>query len=215
MSQDLPFFPILLDLEGRKCLVVGAGKVAAGKIDGLLTHGAKIVVVAPRAVRKIQNQALAGMFTWERRVFSPKDVDGAFIVIAATNSSEVNGAVFRACRAQRILCNAVDDPEHCDFFYPAVVRRGPLQIAISTNGRSPALASRLRKELEVQFGREWTTWVEHLGNLRREILGQKLSATTRRQRLLKLVTPQAFESFVRKRAKRKSPNSPSAKRRRN
>lgn len=215
MSQDRPFFPILLNIEGRKCLVVGAGKVAAGKIAGLLNYGAKIVVVSPRAVRQIKDQARAGEITWQQRTFLPRDVKGAFLVIAATNSSEVNGAVFRACRARRVLCNAVDDPEHCDFFYPAVVRRGLLQIAISTNGRAPALAARLRKELEEQFGRDWSSWVEHVGKLRREILGQELPVETRRQRLLELASPEAFHSFVRKHARKKSSNSPSARPRRN
>jgi precorrin-2 dehydrogenase len=215
VSKDRPFFPILLNIEGRKCLVVGAGKVAAGKIAGLLNHGAKIVVVSPRAIRKIKDQARAGVLTWHRRRFLPRDVQGAFLVIAATNSSEVNGAVFRACRARRVLCNAVDDPQHCDFFYPAVVRRGPLQIAISTNGRAPALAARLRRELEEQFGRDWSSWVEHVGKLRREILVQELPAETRRQRLLQLASPEAFRSFLRKRTKKKAANARAAQRRRN
>jgi precorrin-2 dehydrogenase/sirohydrochlorin ferrochelatase len=214
VNQDLPFFPILLNIAGRKCLVVGAGKVAAGKIAGLLNHGAKIAVVSPRAVRQIKDQARAGEITWHQRKFSPSDVRGAFLVIAATNSSEVNGAVFRTCRARRVLCNAVDDPEHCDFFYPAVVRRGLLQIAISTNGRAPALAARLRKELEEQFGHDWTSWVEHVGKLRRDIQRQESSIETRRRRLLQLASPEAFRSFLRKRTGRKSANSPSAKRRR-
>jgi siroheme synthase-like protein len=114
-----------------------------------------------------------------------------------------------------VLCNAVDDPEHCDFFYPAVVRRGLLQIAISTNGRAPALAARLRKELEEQFGHDWSSWVEHVGKLRREILEQELPAETRRQRLLQLASSEAFRSFLRKRAKKTSPSSRSAKSRRN
>jgi precorrin-2 dehydrogenase/sirohydrochlorin ferrochelatase len=214
VRQDLPFFPILLNIQAQKCLVVGAGKVAAGKIAGLLNYGAKIVVVSPRATRKIKDHARAGEITWHQRKFSPGDVRGAFLVIAATNSSEVNGAVFRACRARRVLCNAVDDPEHCDFFYPAVVRRGFLQIAISTNGRAPALAARLRRELEHQFGPDWSSWIEHLGKMRSDIQRQKLSVETRRRRLLQLASPEALGSFLRKRTGRKSAGSPSAKRRR-
>jgi precorrin-2 dehydrogenase len=212
-KADIPFFPLLLNLNGRKCLVVGAGTVAAGKIDGLLSHGAKITVVSPRAIPAIQAQARAGVLTLLRREFSPEDVRGAFLVIAATNSSEVNGSVFRACRAQHVLCNAVDDPQHCDFFYPAVVRRGALQIAISTNGNLPALASRLRKELDQQFGREWAPWVEHVGKLRREILARKTSAQKRRELLLQLATPEAFQAFIRSHAKPKSRKSNAPKRR--
>ena len=213
VSQDLPFFPMLLNIQGRKCLVVGAGKVAAGKIAGVLNHGAKIVVVSPRAVQTVKEQARAGEITWHQRVFLASDVRGAFLVIAATNSSEVNDTVFRACRARRVLCNAVDDPEHCDFFYPAVVRRGLLQIAISTNGRAPALAAQLRRDLEDQFGPHWSSWVEQVGKLRREIRGQKLPAETRRQLVLQLASADAFR--LRKRTKKKSANSGTAKGRQN
>jgi siroheme synthase-like protein len=211
VSQDRLFFPILLNIEGRKCLVVGAGKVASEKIAGLLNYGAKIVVVAPSAVREIKARAGTGELTWRSRVFTPKDVKGTFLVIAATNSPKVNASVFRACRAQRVFCNSVDDPEHCDFYYPAIVRRGPLQIAISTNGYSPALASRLRKELEKQFGSEWGAWVEHLGTSRRKMLGEGLSPEKRRSRLLRLASPQAFRSYLRKRTRKKSRGLPSAK----
>ena len=201
---DTSYFPIMLDISGRKCVVVGAGKIAAGKIAGLLSYGARIVVVAPRAVREIKARAHRGELAWHARAFSSKDVKGAFMVIAATNSAEVNATVFRACRARRVLCNSVDDPEHCDFYYAAVVRRGPLQIAISTNGHSPALASRLRKQLEKQFGREWSDWVEHLGESRREILDQNLSIKTRRSKLMKLASPQGFRAFT---ARRKRPKT--------
>lgn len=189
---------------------MGAGKVATGKIAGLLNYGAEIVVVSPRATRQIKNQARADVLTWHQRTFSATDVKGAFLVIAATNSSEVNGAVFRACRARRVLCNAVDDPEHCDFFYPAVVRRGMLQIAISTNGHAPALAARLRKELEEQFGHHWSSWVEHVGKMRREIQGQELPPETRRRRLLQLASSEAFRSFLRKRSQDKQSKSRAA-----
>lgn len=213
MSQDLPFFPIFLNVEGRRCVVVGAGKIAAGKIKGLLRYGAKVVVVAPPgAERTVKRLARSGKVKWHPRVFSPQDVKGAFLVIAATNSSEVNGDVFDACRARRILCNSVDDPEHCDFFYPAVVRRGPLQIAISTNGYSPALASRLRKDLEKQFGREWTSWVKHIGKSRREISILDLSTATRRRRLLQLASPEAFSAFVQDRAGKSASSRPKRRR---
>jgi precorrin-2 dehydrogenase/sirohydrochlorin ferrochelatase len=134
-----------------------------------------------------------------RREFSAKDVKDMFLVIAATNSSAVNATVFRACKKNGILCNAVDDPENCDFFYPAVVRRGALQIAISTNGLSPALASRLRKELEQQFGPEWKDWLEHLGAVRLKLVAGKKPLKDHREQLLDMVTPRAFRSFMRTR----------------
>src|SRR5262245_41173512 len=143
-------FPIFLKLDGRRCLVVGAGKVAEGKIRGLLEARASVEVVAPEAVWRIQKWAWEGALGWKPHTFQPADLDQVSIVIAATSVPEVNAEVFRQARLRNVLCNSVDDPQNCDFYYPAVVNRGDLQIAISTNGRSPALAQRLRRELEVQ-----------------------------------------------------------------
>ena len=192
----LASFPIFLGLRDRRCLVIGAGRVAAAKIDGLLLHGAQVEVVSPRAVREITDRERAGEIVWHRRRFAPRDLRGKFLVVAATGSAPTNRSIFRACAARHILCNSVDQPEHCHFFYPAVVRRGPLQIAISTGGCSPTLAARLRRELEQQFGPEWGTWVEHLGELRKEILAQPVTPATRRRRLRRITTPEAFRAFL-------------------
>lgn len=202
MSSDRAFFPMLVNLQGKKCLVVGAGKIAAGKIAGLIEHSARVEVVSPRAVCSIQSQARKGVLVWHRRAFTPGDVDGAFLTVAATSSASVNQAVFRACTGRGVLCNSVDDPAHCGFFYPAVVRRGPLQIAISTGGRSPALAARLRKELEEQFGPEWSDWVKHVGKLRQALLATEMPAAARKRRLISMAAPEAFRAFVRRRALR-------------
>ena len=204
MSKASNFFPMLVRLTGRKCLVVGGGEIAAEKIAGLLIHGAQVEVVSPRVVGRIQKLVSQGKIVWRRRKFSSRDLDGAFLAVAATNSSIVNQTVFRACNARDVLCNAVDDPVHCDFFYPAVVRRGPLQIAISTSGQSPALAARLRRELEMQFGPEWSDWVEHVGKLRREILEKRMSAKARRRRLLEMASPDEFQEFMRRGSLNKS-----------
>jgi precorrin-2 dehydrogenase / sirohydrochlorin ferrochelatase len=120
-------------------------------------------------------------------------------VIAATNSNATNEAVYRACVKRGVLCNVVDDPKHCDFFYPAVVRRGPLQIAISTDGRSPALARRLRIELERQFGSEYGAWVERVGAMRRKLRRRNLPAAERRRLLDQIASRESFEQFLRKR----------------
>jgi precorrin-2 dehydrogenase len=196
---DVSLFPILLKLKGRKCVVVGAGKIAAAKAGGLLRSDARVVVIGPRAGDWIRSQAQAGKVIWRRRRFVAADVDRAFLVIAATDSSAVNDAVFRACTARGVLCNVVDDPERCDFYYPAIVRRGPLQIAISTGGRSPALARRLRIELARQFAPEYGAWVEHVGKIRREILSQGLAAGERRRLLDQISSYEAFEQFLRSR----------------
>jgi precorrin-2 dehydrogenase/sirohydrochlorin ferrochelatase len=211
VSADLAFFPLMLRLQGRTCLIVGGGEVAAAKIRGLLHCGAKVVVVSPSAVRQIQEQARAGLIVWHRRAFSARDVEGALLVIAATSCSPINNAVFHACHERGALCNAVDDPENCDFFYPAVVRRGGLQIAISTNGSSPALAARLRRELEEQFGPEWGFWVQHLGRKRRELLAKEIPTEARRRRLLRMASAEAFKAFLREFDRQKSAKKGSAK----
>ena len=213
---------MLVNLAGRKCLVVGAGIVAAGKIDGLLHCGADVVVVSPRAVLAIQRLAHDGRIVWRQKAFSQRDVQGKFLAIAATNSSKVNEAVFRACAVRGVLCNSADDPEHCDFIYPAVARRGALQIAISTGGCSPALAARLRRELERQFGPEWGAWVEHLGKCRDELLEGKCcrrpadAVCKKWRRQQRFVTFYAIEArrfrgrSVRRNLQRRSPDRPIA-----
>ena len=162
-------FPIFLKLEGRRCLVVGAGPIAEGKIRGLLQAGGSIEVVAPWAVPQVQEWSDQGLLIWKQRVFEPRDLDHVSIVVAATPSREVNTQIFQEARLRNVLCNSVDDPENCDFYYPAVVQRGDLQIAISTRGRSPALAQRIRRELEEQFGPEYEAWLQELGAARDRI----------------------------------------------
>ena len=187
-------FPIFLKLEGRCALVVGAGTIAEGKIRGLLQAGASIKVVAPSAVPQIQKWFGQRALTWKARVFEPRDLDQVSIVVAATPSREVNTQVFREARLRNVLCNSVDDPENCDFYYPAVVQRGDLQIAISTNGRSPALAQRLRQELEEQFGSEYEFWVAELGEVRNQLFATDMNAEARRKLLHKLASREAFNN---------------------
>jgi len=199
--EDRLFFPMLIRLAGRMCVVVGAGKIAATKIAGLLACGAPVTVISPRAVPTIRQRAAEEALIWRRRAFRPRDLEGAFLAVAATNSSRTNAAVFRACAQRNVLCNSVDDPEHCDFIYPAVVRRGPLQIAISTGGRSPALAARLRRELENQFSPEWAGWIEQLGKQRAAVLARRLSARARKRLLTQAASASAFTAFLHGRSK--------------
>lgn len=191
---DASMFPIFLKLEGWRCLVIGAGAVAEGKIRGLLDAGATVQVVAPKAVFQIRRWDFEGKLSWKPREFDPRDLDGVSIVIAATNSRKVNAQIFQEAKLRKVLCNAVDDPENCDFYYPAVVNRGDLQIAISTNGRSPALAQRLRKELEEQFGPEYERWVEELGESREQLNASHLDAEARKKLLHELASRQAFDT---------------------
>ena len=129
----------------------------------------------------------------KRELSTSADLDGTFLVIAATNSRELNAAIFHEARQRNILCNVVDDPEYCDFYYPAVVRRGDLQIAISTNGQSPALAQRIRRELEIQFGPEYGEWLKELGQIRQQLFASKIDPEQRRRLLHELASREAFE----------------------
>jgi precorrin-2 dehydrogenase len=202
---ELPFgsamelFPISVCLEGRKVLVVGAGTVGAARAEGLLRAGAGVHVVAPRATEWVRSNASEQKLHWHAREFTADDLEGMFLVVAATDSPGVNQEVFHTAAARRVLCNVVDDPEHCDFFYPAVVRRGALQIAVSTGGMSPALAHRLRVELEEKFRPEYEEWVDEVGRQRGEILLRDLPDSQRRELLEQIASRESFEDFLRRR----------------
>ncbi len=195
----MEMFPISVSLTGRKVLVVGAGAVGAAKAEGLLRAGAEVHVVASRASQRVKEDAASGKLRYHAREFADSDLEGMFLVVAATDSAAVNEHVFHSARARGVLCNVVDDPERCDFFYPAVVRRGPLQIAISTSGLSPALAHRLRVELEKQFGPEYEAWVIEVGRRRHEILAQNVPDDERRALLEQIASAKAFDEFLRAR----------------
>jgi uroporphyrin-III C-methyltransferase / precorrin-2 dehydrogenase / sirohydrochlorin ferrochelatase len=182
----MSLLPIFLKLEGRRVLVVGAGAVALDKIGSLLKTGARLRVVAPAAhaeIRALENEA---GIEWVRRAFEPADLDGHELVIAATDQPDVNAAVYREARERGIFCNSVDDIPNCDFFFGSVVARGPLQIAVSTAGESPALAQRLRREIDAQLPQDVGPWLEQIGELRREILATHPRSEERRMLLHEL-----------------------------
>ena len=160
---------MFVKLEGRRVLMVGAGSVGEAKIESLIATAAMVRVIAPRATPRVREWAREGRIEWEPRSYRPADFAGVFLVIAATGSAALHVEIYAEAKSRGVLCNAVDEPDRCDFYFPAVVRRGELQIAISTGGLSPALAQRLRKELEQQFGPEWEEWVAQLGRTREEL----------------------------------------------
>jgi precorrin-2 dehydrogenase / sirohydrochlorin ferrochelatase len=190
-------FPIFMKLRGRRCLVVGAGTVAEPKIASLLDADATVKVVAPEATELVQSWARGSRIHFEERRFRESDLEDCFLVVSATNSVQVNQTVYREAETRGVLCNAVDDPDRCDFYYPAVVRRGPFQIAISTAGYSPALAQRLRRELEDQFGPEYAGWVEQLGRERTRLRDDRaISAEECRQLLHIQASAAAYQEFI-------------------
>jgi precorrin-2 dehydrogenase len=194
----MALFPAFLKLEGRRCLVVGAGPVAEEKIESLLHTGAKIQVVAPAATARVQSWAREKKIRWQRRTFRAADLAGAFVVVAATSSSALHSKIYKQARRRGVLCNSVDDPENCDFYYGAVVRRGDLQIAISTAGRSPALAQRLRKKLEQDIGVEYERFVTILGDRRKRLFAKSISPARRKALLHELASEISFERFLRR-----------------
>ena len=190
----MTLLPIFLNLTNRNCLLVGAGNVALDKIASLLTTGLSLRVIAPEARIEIQQLALEGKLEWIERRFETSDLDGNFLVIAATNSPQVNSAVYQGCVERNIPCNSVDDIPNCDFFFASVVSRGNLQIAISTSGESPAVAQRLRREIDAQLPEDFGKWLGHLGELRREILETHPRSEARKSLLHQLAQRQVCES---------------------
>lgn len=162
-------YPVNLIVAGRRCIVVGAGRIGARKIDGLLAAGAAVHVVAPEAVDAVQDLVTSGRITWDAREFRADDLDRAWLAVAATASAEVNRAVFDAGEARRVWVNAADDPASCSYTLMSVVRRGDLVVTIGTNGRSPALATYLKDRLTAEIGPEYGTLLEILGEAREAI----------------------------------------------
>ncbi|HEV2136732.1 MAG TPA: siroheme synthase CysG [Terracidiphilus sp.] len=192
----MTLLPIFLNLEGRRGLLVGAGAVALDKISALLKTGVHLRIVAPEAREEIRALAVEGRLEWLPRAFAPSDLDGNFIVIAATSSPEVNAHVYRAAVSRGILCNSVDDIPNCDFFFGSVVHRGDLQIAISTAGESPAVAQRLRREIDDQLPEDLGPWLATLGELRREVLASHPRSEERRLLLHSLAERQICDSAL-------------------
>ena len=150
---ETPLYLAALNLKGRRCVVVGAGEVGLEKVEGLLLCDAEVTVIAPDALPELEAYASEGSISWQPREYAgAADLEGAFLVIAATADSEVNIGVYEDAEARSMLVNVVDVPPLCNFILPAIVRSGPLAIAISTAGASPALAKRMKREIAEAYG---------------------------------------------------------------
>jgi len=187
---------MFVKLRDRLCVVVGGGAVAESKIRSLLDSEATVRVVAPTVTETIAGWTDDSRIELRLKPFAPEDLAESFLVVAATSSSEVNRHVFQESQARGILCNAVDQPDECDFYYPAVVRRGSLQIAISTEGLSPALAQRLRRELEMQFGPEYEVWLEWLGQVRQVVRAGSYPVADTKEFLHFVASQEMFDRFL-------------------
>ena len=191
----MSLLPIFVKLRDRLVVVVGGGTIAEGKIEGLFAATARVRVVAPQVTPAIAQWIAQGKVDWRAKRFAPGDLDGGYLVIAATSAPGVNEAVFSEADARGILCNAVDDIDHCHFYYGAVVQRGDLQIAISTNGKSPSLAQRLRLQLDKQFGPEYELWLAWLGAAREVLRTGDGSPDSKKVLLRQLASQLMFERF--------------------
>ena len=172
MAVDGPLYPVNLRVDGRSCLVVGGGPVAAGKVQGLVEAGASVDVVAPRPVDELRGRDDVGLI---ERAYEPGDLDGRWLVITATDDPEVNARVAADATERGLWVNSADDPENCSFTLPARVRRGDLLIAVPTGGRSPAMASWVKRWLDGQLGPEHETLLEVLAEVREELRADGVS----------------------------------------
>jgi precorrin-2 dehydrogenase/sirohydrochlorin ferrochelatase len=164
-----PYYPAILDIAGRTAVVIGAGKVGEGKIEGLLAGGARVRVISLTATDTVRRWAREGRIELEQRAYETADLDGAFMVIAATENNATNVRVFEDAEARQMLCNVVDVTHLCNFILPSIVRRGDLAIAVSTGGASPAMARRIRLSLGECYSDEYAVAMELLGSLREEL----------------------------------------------
>jgi len=179
-DYDTPHYPIFLDLTGRLAVVVGGGPVAERKVRTLLRYGADVAVIAPEVTELLHELSDDQRITIEWRGYASGDLEGAFLVICATDSEEVNRAVHAEAEGRGQLVNVVDVPELCNFIVPSVVRRGPLQIAISTGGAAPAVAKRIRRWLALEYGDEWEIYVRLLGHMRPLVMERVEDSTARK-----------------------------------
>lgn len=191
-------YPIYLKLAGQLCLVVGGGKVAERKVGSLLECGARVRLVSPAVTSQIEEWANQGKLELRQRQYQTGDLEGAFLVFAATNQEKVNRRVSEECLSRNLAVNVVDDPPRCNFFVPSVIRRGKLSIAISTSGTSPALAAKIRRQLERQFGPEYEEFMEILADLRRQVLAGEADIQQRKQIFSHLVESDILDLLRRK-----------------
>jgi precorrin-2 dehydrogenase/sirohydrochlorin ferrochelatase len=163
---ETPFYIACLRLTGRRCVVIGGGPVGLEKVEGLLACDGEVTLIAPEAHPELVQLALEGSIRWEQREYESADLDGALIVIAATDDTDLNVRVFEDAEARSMLVNVVDVPPLCNFILPAIVRTGPLAVAISTAGASPALAKRMKREIGERFGEPYAVLAVMLGDVR-------------------------------------------------
>jgi precorrin-2 dehydrogenase/sirohydrochlorin ferrochelatase len=193
----MTYYPAFLDLNGKKVLIVGGGAVAQRKVETLLEYGASVFVAAKTLSPGLKGYEEEGRIRFLGEEFREEQMEGAILVIAATDDRDLNRQVSLSARKKGILVNAVDQPSDCSFIVPSILRRGELVIAVSTSGKSPALAKRLREELEKRFGTEYEPYLDMLGEIRKEILSRPLSAGQREEIFRDLIRSDLLDAIRR------------------
>jgi precorrin-2 dehydrogenase / sirohydrochlorin ferrochelatase len=196
MAEAMAYYPVFLELSGRRCLMVGGGPIAEHRVEALLDAGAQVTVISPRVTPSLAALAADGRIAHESRAYREGDVAGADLAFVATDSREVNAALAREARERAVWVNAADDPAHCTFILPALVRRGDLTVAVATGGTSPALARVVRQELEAYLTADYATLATIAAEVRREVraAGQVVTADAWRRAL----GPEVRELIVRR-----------------
>ncbi len=172
----MKYYPISLNLSGRSCVVIGGGTVAERKIERLLDCGAVVTVVSERLSEELARLRVQGRLTHISSAYDPAHLQGAFLAFGTTDDPQVNDRIFEDARRMGILVNIADDPAHCDFILPSLCEQGDLQIAVSTGGKSPALARRVREEVEALYGPEYAVYLMVLGELRKKVVARGRSS---------------------------------------
>ena len=183
------FYPIHLNIKGRKCLIIGGGKTAERKVITLLRYGGKVVVISPKATEKIMHLSQKDKILWYERPYRMSDLNHAFLAISATDDRRLNSEISREAKKRGILINVVDSREDCDFISPSLVERGHLRLSISTGGLAPLLSKRIRQDLEKKFGNEYRQYTQLIAKVRRAILkSKKFSEKEKRKKLDRLLS---------------------------
>ena len=192
------FYPINVNIEGKKCLVVGGGKTAERKVATLVRYGGEVVLVSPAATPRLRSYAQKRKILWHKRRFKLTDLSGAFLVFSATDSETLNREIGQEAKKRTILVNVVDTPEDCDFISPSLVERGHLTISISTAGLAPLLSKHIRKDLEQYFGREYRRYTLLVAKVRSALLRDKtLTAQEKKKKLKHLLSLPIIDQLAR------------------
>lgn len=196
-GPDKVFYPMFVDLEGRRCLVVGGGPVATEKVEKLVDHGAAIRLVSPEISPELADMVAAGTIAEHRpRPYRPDDLEGCFLVIAATNLDPINRMIWQDAEARNLVCNVVDVPLLCNFIVPSIVRRGELAIAVSTGGASPVVAKHIRRQLDATYGPEWESLVSLMRDVRDELKVRYLDMPSRRDAVERLMETDVLQRLA-------------------